>query len=402
MLSEGWDTKTVTHIMGLRAFSSQLLCEQVVGRGLRRTSYDDFDENGYFLPEYVNIFGVPFTFIPHEAKGGDGPPPPPKPKTEIQPIDEKKEFEISWPNIIRIEHLYKPELQLDLRKIKPLELDASETRQIADLAQQVEGKPDLKKITQIQIEDLGRKNRMQRIIFRTAAENYERMKNQWKGNKDYLLAQLIRLVEKFISTGKIRITPELFNQSELKKRIVITLNMNKVVQHIGESIRYENTKALEPVFDKENPIRSTGDMRTWYTSKPCEYTRKSNINYCVYDSAWEACEAFELDQNENVSAWAKNDHLGFGIPYIFDGKVKQYRPDFIIKLTTGDYLILETKGRNTQRDKTKKKYLEEWVKAVNQHSGFGNWSCDVSYDPSDVKDILSNVVKGKTNEKSYL
>jgi type III restriction enzyme len=82
--------------------------------------------------------------------------------------------------------------------------------------------------------------------------------------------------------------------------------------------------------------------------------------------------------------------------------VKQYRPDFIIKLTTGDYLILETKGRNTQRDKTKKKYLEEWVKAVNQHSGFGNWSCDVSYDPSDVKDILSNVVKGKTNEKSYL
>src|SRR5207253_3362388 len=40
MLSEGWDAKTVTHIMGLRAFTSQLLCEQVVGRGLRRTSYE--------------------------------------------------------------------------------------------------------------------------------------------------------------------------------------------------------------------------------------------------------------------------------------------------------------------------------------------------------------------------
>ncbi len=68
MLSEGWDAKTVTHSMGLRAFTSQLLCEQVVGRGLRRTS----------------IFGVPFTFLPHEG-GEDGPPPPPMPKTAVEP-----------------------------------------------------------------------------------------------------------------------------------------------------------------------------------------------------------------------------------------------------------------------------------------------------------------------------
>ncbi|NIT61097.1 MAG: hypothetical protein GWN00_34310, partial [Aliifodinibius sp.] len=66
MLSEGWDAKTVTHIMGLRAFTSQLLCEQVVGRGLRRTSYEVNQETGRFEPEYVNIFGVPFTFLPHE------------------------------------------------------------------------------------------------------------------------------------------------------------------------------------------------------------------------------------------------------------------------------------------------------------------------------------------------
>ncbi|KIE18274.1 hypothetical protein DS62_12225, partial [Smithella sp. SC_K08D17] len=88
MLSEGWDAKTVTHIMGLRAFSSQLLCEQVVGRGLRRTSYD-VGADGLFEPEYVNIFGVPFTFLPHEG-GSDGPPPPPPPpKTRIEPVKEK-------------------------------------------------------------------------------------------------------------------------------------------------------------------------------------------------------------------------------------------------------------------------------------------------------------------------
>ena len=98
MLSEGWDAKTVTHIMGLRAFTSQLLCEQVVGRGLRRTAYD-VNPDGLLDPEYVNIFGVPFTFLPHESQG-DGPPKPPIPKTAIEPSADKAEFEISWPNLI--------------------------------------------------------------------------------------------------------------------------------------------------------------------------------------------------------------------------------------------------------------------------------------------------------------
>ena len=105
MLSEGWDAKTVTHVMGLRAFTSQLLCEQVVGRGLRRTSYEVDPKTGMFQPEYVNIFGIPFTFLPHESND-DVAPKPPAPKTEIRPLPEKAEFEIAWPNIVRIEHVY--------------------------------------------------------------------------------------------------------------------------------------------------------------------------------------------------------------------------------------------------------------------------------------------------------
>ena len=89
MLSEGWDAKTVTHIMGLRAFSSQLLCEQVVGRGLRRTSYEVNEKTGLFDPEYVNIFGVPFTYLPHEDDGTIAPAPP-KPKTRIEPDSSKR------------------------------------------------------------------------------------------------------------------------------------------------------------------------------------------------------------------------------------------------------------------------------------------------------------------------
>ncbi|MEI7817505.1 MAG: DEAD/DEAH box helicase family protein, partial [Desulfuromonadales bacterium] len=112
MLSEGWDAKTVTHIMGLRAFSSQLLCEQVVGRGLRRTSYD-VGEDGLFEPEYVNIFGVPFTFLPHEDKGDGTIPPPPPPKTRIEPVKEKAVHEITFPNILRVDHIYRPKLSLE-------------------------------------------------------------------------------------------------------------------------------------------------------------------------------------------------------------------------------------------------------------------------------------------------
>ena len=126
MLSEGWDAKTFTHIMGLRTFTSQLLCEQAVGRGLRRTSYDVNPETKLFEPEYVNVFGVPFTFLPHEGRD-NGPPPPAKPRTAIEPLRDRAAFEISWPNIVRINHAYRPWLSLDWNRVRPLELDAART-----------------------------------------------------------------------------------------------------------------------------------------------------------------------------------------------------------------------------------------------------------------------------------
>ena len=164
MLSEGWDAKTVTHIMGLRAFSSQLLCEQVVGRGLRRTSYEVNSETGFFEPEHVNIFGVPFTFLPHEG-GEDGPPPPQTPKTVVEPDPAKAEFEIRWPNVVRIDHIYQPALALDWENSRSLELDAARTAQVAELAPILEGKPDVTKINRIELERLAREFRTQHIIF---------------------------------------------------------------------------------------------------------------------------------------------------------------------------------------------------------------------------------------------
>jgi type III restriction enzyme len=215
------------------------------------------------------------------------------------------------------------------------------------------------------------------------------MQNNWKGSKEALLAQLVRLVDGFIRSDTITILPALFMRDDLKRRLIITLNMTKVVQHIWQAIRFENTESLEPVFDRDRPIRSTGDMGTWYTGRPCAPADRSHINFCVYDSTWEANEGFEFDHNRAVSAWVKNDHLGFEILYIYRGVVRKYRPDFLVRLNGNSVLVLETKGKDSEQDRTKRQFLSEWINAVNGDGGFGHWSADVSFNPGDLKDILA-------------
>ena len=399
MLSEGWDAKTVTHIMGLRAFSSQLLCEQVVGRGLRRTSYDinktkhpiTGDETELFDPEYVNIFGVPFTFLPHEG-GEDEPPPPPKPKTRIEPVKERESFAISWPNIIRIDHVYRPRLELDLKKVRRLVLNATDRIENAELAAVVAGKPNLAVMTEIDLQAIAERFRLQRIVFEVARDVYEQMRPSWTGDKSYLLAQVIQLVEKFIASPRLEINPPLFYQDEMRRRVMLTLNMRRIVQHVFDQIRFNNTEALSPVFDSYKPIRGTGDMLPWYTGKPCEVAARSHINFVVVDSTWEAQAAYEFDHNDAVVAWAKNDHLWFEITYIYGGVFLKYRPDYLVRLTDGSCLVIEIKGQDDEKNRTKRRYLDEWINAVNHHGGFGPWKWDVCFQPSDLPTVITRSV----------
>ncbi|MDH4263889.1 MAG: type III restriction endonuclease subunit R, partial [Spirochaetia bacterium] len=387
MLSEGWDAKTVTHIMGLRAFSSQLLCEQVIGRGLRRVSYD-VGPDGLFEAEYVNIFGVPFTFLPHEG-GDDTPPPPPKAKTKIEPAKEKISREISWPNVIRIDHIYRPTLTVDLENVKILELDPYESITEAELAAIISGKPNPQVKSAIGIEQIAEDTRLQTIVFKIASTIFNSEKKYtWKGSKEILLAQIVRIVESFIESDKIIVKNDLFHDDRTKRKILMILNMNKIVQHIWTQIRAENTAMLSPIFDKEKPIRTTSDVRTWWSSKACEWTEKSHISHCVYDSGWEAGEAYMLDKSKHVRSFVKNDHLGFSILYNFNGVIRKFYPDFIIKLTNDEHLILETKGQDNQQNQVKREFLKEWVDAVNAHGGFGKWNSDVSFHPSDLASIL--------------
>jgi type III restriction enzyme len=290
MLSEGWDAKNVTHILGLRAFSSQLLCEQVIGRGLRRVSHDtervvcpDSRERWLFKPEYVNVFGVPLPFFGDTGDGGD-PPPPPKPSTQVESIAERAELEIVWPNVVRVDTVVRPELIVDWSRMPPLKLDPARLHVSADLAPALGGAADLSKAVSIDLERLPEEFRLQRLLFLAARKALGAIEHGWRGGRDVLIQQLVRLVEPFFDSDRLEI-PSLFHQEPSRKRILFALSIDTLVGHVAAQIQQQNSERLEPVFDSELPIGSTRRMRTWYTTKPCLETIKSQISHAVVDSS---------------------------------------------------------------------------------------------------------------------
>ena len=373
MLSEGWDAKTVTHIMGLRAFTSQLLCEQVVGRGLRRTSYE-VNADGLFEPEYVNIFGVPFTFLPHE--GGEGAPPaPPKPKTAIEPAPDKAGFALSWPNVIRIDRTLRPRLSLDWEKTAPLELDAAQTAQLAELAPIVEGKPDITKIESIDLEKLAREFRIQRIAFETARDVYDQMEAGLAGRPGGAAGATgaagrgVRPVGQ--NPHRPRTVPSGRPQAPSRHH---AQHDETGAAHLGRPSASRTPKPWSPCST------GTGRSAPPATCAPGTPASLANIRGAAISTSASSTAhgrvrtAFALDHADEVAAWVKNDHLGFEVFYVHRGVVRKYRPDFLVRLKSGDMLVLETKGQDSDRDRTKRRFLREWIEAVNAHGGFGRWS----------------------------
>ncbi len=387
MLSEGWDAKNVTHIMGLRAFTSQLLCEQVIGRGLRRVSFDkDQDNPELFASEYVNVFGVPLSISQDASEGGEAPPPP-KPSTQIDVVPERNSLEIKWPNVLRVELVVRSNLTVNWDTVAPLKLDPATTPITADLAPALGGATDMGKITTIDLEALPDGFRLQRLVFQATRKTFAETRYSFKGTEDYLAFQLLQLAEKFLTSDRLHI-PSLFHQDVLRRRILIALNIDLVVQHLLRHVKEQNTTKLVPVYDEDHPIGSTAEMRTWYTTKPNVPTGKSHISHVAGDSTWEQYGANVFEKHTGVVCYAKNDHLGFQVHYLWGGSRRRFLPDFIIRLYNDVTLALEIKGEDSPQDKAKRDELAEWVKAVNNAGGFGSWAWDVAFEPSQVHDIV--------------
>ncbi len=145
------------------------------------------------------------------------------------------------------------------------------------------------------------------------------------------------------------------------------------------------------MFDPEFPIGSTRMMRTWYSTKLCLETTKSQISHAVVDSTWEHYTAQVLEKRQEVAAYAKNDHLGFQLLYLWRGSRRKFVPDFLIQLANGKRLVLEIKGEDSDQNRTKRMALDAWVRAVNERGGFGTWCWDVvKNEPSLVDDVISH------------
>ncbi len=389
MLSEGWDAANVTHIMGLRAFTSQLLCEQVIGRGLRRVAHDT-DENGLFLPEYVNVFGVPLSIF--QDVGGEGEaPPPPKPSVQVQVEPGRNNLEIKWPNIQRIDTVLKPELVMDWDAVDALSLDPMKTPMNAEIAPSLTGFQNLDQVTEIDLATAADEFRLQNLIFRAAKKLYLQTADAFGGDKQYLAVQLIRIVEQFLASDKLDI-PSLWHQEPVRKKLLFALNMDMVVAHVSKYVQEQNNQKLEAIFDEANPIGSTSAMRPWLTTKPCMPTVGSQISHVVYDSAWEKVVADICEKQPEIVAWAKNDHLDFTVRYLWKGSSRNFVPDYLLRLSNGKHLILEVKGQDSEQNKAKRKAMETWVKAVNEQGGFGTWAFDVVFDPSQTRDVISKYI----------
>jgi type III restriction enzyme len=374
MLTEGWDANTVTHIMGLRAFGSQLLCEQVAGRALRRMSYflQGYDKEGNptedkrkivlhkFPPEYAHIIGVPFKMF----KGGKtATPPTPVDLTHIRALPERQEkMEIVFPNVVgyRIEH-YDGEIKHDFSNIENYEIRGDITPIETQLATAFSAEE-----VSLKIESVLEK-RDQEIIF-------------------WLTKELIKFhfsdvdhKPKFQKFNKLKtIVTEWYNkkvlllniQDQRYKRLLFFEEPKKMVDHIARGINphINTSEHVRPVFNYYNKFSSTKYVNG-NTTKPVFPTQNSHVNYLVMDSEWEGIAAKTLEELPQVKSYVKNQFLGFTIPYVKEGKDRLYFPDFIVTCTGKDgtikNLIIEISGFS--KDKAEKKWFVEnrWIPAVN-------------------------------------
>lgn len=396
MLTEGWDAHNVTHIMGLRAFESQLLCEQVVGRGLRRYSYDVDENTGLLLPEYVNVFGIPFAFMPHE--GPETNCPDRYPKIPVYPVDSKREYEIGWPKgSVKME--IRNRLVLNWKKIPPVEVDGRKTTTSVTVAPSLSGK-HVGGGTKLQING----SRMQEFVFGISSHVY--MDLEMGAADPYKLASLIRAVDSYTNSGRIKATGVSSTEHEKYVRALKT-NMNDIVRHVAKHIKSEETE--NRYFKLDNPVHPTMSTRTmpkWYSGRK-DYLKEDEVLKChlsvgIYDSSLEKEAMWELEDNRMVRAWVKNDqHLGFRVPYHFAGSWHDYYPDFLAVLENGITVIIETKGAEEEAAGRKQEALDEWVETVNGDGSYGTWvNCGMVRDRAGLKDTIDQARSGHKAPKT--
>jgi type III restriction enzyme len=366
MLTEGWDANTVTHILGVRAFGTQLLCEQVVGRGLRRRSYA-LNAEGRFEPEYAEVYGVPFSFIP--AAGDNKPPPVPPPMTRVRALDERAALEIVFPRV----RAYRFELsgeQLEAKFDEKSKLPLS----TADVPSKTEVHPVIGEAETHTLDDL-RRHREQEVVFRLAKRLAER---HWPDHP-WAFPQLVRISRRWVHECLV------LKDKAFVQMLLLHEPADKAVERIQMAIvsAAEGERTLLPILAPYDPLGSSAGV-DFDTAKPCMRTdpQRCHVSHVVCDTeSWEQKMAEVLERMPEVLAYVKNEGLGFLIPYTHNGEQHSYVPDFIARVDDGRgtedplSLIVEVTGQEYETKSVKAETARNlWVPAVNNLGEYGRWA----------------------------
>ena len=378
MLTEGWDANTVTHVLGVRAFGTQLLCEQVIGRALRRQSYElneDGPDKGHFNVEYADVFGIPFDFT---AKPVIAPPQPPRETVQVKAMrPERDHLEIRFP-VVEGYRVDLPEERLtasfnddSILVLSPDLVGPSITKSSGIIGESVN-------MTLEHLADM----RQSTVLFEvTKRLLYTKWRDPGEEPKLYLFGPLKRITKQWLDTCLI--CKGGTYPAQLMYQELADMACNRITAAITRSL--EGKRPIKALMHPYNPTGSTAHVRfnssrgdRWDTSGP---PPKNHVNWVVLDSGWEAEFCRVAESHPKVVAYTKNHNLGFEVPYRYGSEVRKYLPDFIVLVDDGHgpddflHLIVEIKGYRREDAKEKKSTMETyWVPGVNNLDTCGRWA----------------------------
>ena len=392
MLTEGWDCSTVTHIIGLRPFMSQLLCEQVVGRGLRRSSYE-VAENGRLTEEVAKVLGVPFEVIPFKAAEGVAPAPPPK-RHHVCAIPEKSAFEIRFPRVEGYRQAVRNRVTVDWSKAPVLRLDPMNIPpelEVGTLLPACKGRPSITgpgKLESVTLNPFREGKRLQELVFALARDLTAEYGSRVEGSapRHVLFPQFATIVRRYLEERVDPVAPA------ERRDVFLSPYYGWVLERLIEAIKPDTSAGEAPEVPRYEMNRgpgSTVEVDFW-TSRDVREVVKSHLNYVVADTKrWEQSAAYFIDTHPHVDAFVKNASLGFAIPYLHNGQPHDFVPDFIVRLAGPQpvHLILEIKGYDLLKE-VKAQAAARWVAAVNADGAYGRWAFAMTDKPTDVPSIL--------------
>jgi type III restriction enzyme len=396
MLTEGWDANTVTHVLGIRAFGTQLLCEQVIGRALRRQSYELNDE-GQFNVEYADVFGIPFDFT---AKPVIAKPQPPSETVQVKAVrPDRDALEITFPRVegYRVE-LPEERLCANFNEDSTLTLTPdlvgpSQTQNAGIIGQSAD----------MTLQHLGDVRSSTLLFHLTQRLLYTKWRDPGEEPKLHLFGQLKRITREWLDNHlecKGGTYPALLMYQELADMACNKITAAITRQFLGE-------RPIKALLDPYNPIGSTRHVR-FNTSNPDRWETRSShchVNWVVLDSDWEAEFCRVAEANPKVRAYVKNRGLGFEVPYRYGSETRKYLPDFIVLVDDGKgpddllHLIVEIKGYRREDAKEKKSTMDTyWVPGVNHLGAYGRWAFAEFTDVFQMQDNFAKKVEAEFNK----